>query len=358
LRAHEAGIAFEEPRMLQGLARFPSFTCALLALTLVAFPSARAQTVSAGVSGYTAVGSGPIPESDWQHIVVTRNDGPLHSEASGSGGQLTIIPGVPFGDGVTGPGQTSASAAGFASADPGVLHVYASDEAVARGPAAPPNLPPIANLATVYTDIEVGASFTDFLTVHAEGLAVGTEVQLPFVYMAEFLTNSQFFAPAFSGQPMTVGGVFTIPGLGPQSFTTNPFRNSFQSTLLPSGLFLQYLHSRPFSVTVHVGDVLSIGATFSITGSAQITDTNRVFELGTFADGRNTAALWLGALADGVTVTSASGHDYTIDPTAIPVIGPVPEPQTYALMMAGLACLGYVSRRRRAQATRAWPIVG
>ena len=227
-----------------------------------------------------------------------------------------------------------------------MLHTYASDEAIARGPSPPPNLPPMANLATVYTDIKVGASFTDFLTVHAAGLAAGAEVQLPFVFMAEFLTNSRFFAPEFSAQSMTVSGVFSIPGIGPQTFTTAPFRNSFQSTLLPSGLYLQHLQSRPFSVTVHVGDVLPIGVTFGISGQAQITDTNRLTELGTFADGRNTAALWLGSLADGVTVTSASGHDYTIDPTAVAVIGAVPEPQTYGLMLAGLAWIGYVSRRR------------
>ena len=106
------------------------------------------------------------------------------------------------------------------------------------------------------------------------------------------------------------------------------------------------MRSDPFEVDVRVGDPLPIGAFFSISGVANIGDPDRQVDVGGFADGRNTAALWLGALPDGMTVTSASGHDYTIDPTAT-VTAPVPEPETYALLLAGVGVLGFVARRRK-----------
>ena len=54
----------------------------------------------------------------------------------------------------------------------------------------------------------------------------------------------------------------------------------------------------------------------------------------------------------GMTITSASGHDYRIDPTAIVGVPAVPEPETYALMLAGLGCLGIAARRRQRRAAK------
>ncbi len=59
------------------------------------------------------------------------------------------------------------------------------------------------------------------------------------------------------------------------------------------------VRSNPFTTEARVGDVLPISALFGISGQADITDFSRRTDYGAFADGRNTAALWLGTLPDG-----------------------------------------------------------
>jgi hypothetical protein len=51
---------------------------AVLASLPLQFAAAQTPTVSASVTGYTAIGAGPIPESEWVPIAVSRNDGVLH----------------------------------------------------------------------------------------------------------------------------------------------------------------------------------------------------------------------------------------------------------------------------------------
>jgi len=64
---------------------------------------------------------------------------------------------------------------------------------------------------------------------------------------------------------------------------------------------------------------------------------------GNLADFGNTSKLYL-RLPDGVTFTSTSGQFLS---NAQPIFA-VPEPQTYALLLAGLAVIGAVTRRRHA----------
>lgn len=320
---------------------------ALLATLPFQWAIAQTPSVSASVTGYTAIGAGAIPQSEWVPIVVSRNDGVLHSEASGEGGRFFVIPGIPCcGDGHTGTGLVSAFAGGFAAADPGVLHVYGNDLAVARNAVSPPQLPPTTNTSTVYTNIQAGASFTDFLTVDFAGLAIGTAIQVPLIFGAEVVSNYPLGYPQFSAHPISVYASFTIPGLGPQNFSSEGALPYFRRTTLTNGNGLYSLRSDTILVSAHVGDMLQISATFGVFGQANITDFNRQLEYGGFADGRNTAGIWLGALPSGMTVTSASGHDYTIDPTVAAPVAAVPEPESYALMLAGLACIGFLGQRR------------
>ncbi|MHB1075986.1 hypothetical protein [Thiobacillus sp.] len=108
-----------------------------------------------------------------------------------------------------------------------------------------------------------------------------------------------------------------------------------------------FIRSSLILVDSHVGDVLAISAAFGISRQANITDLDRQNQFGAFADGRNTAGIWLGDLPAGMVITSASGHDYTIDPTAI--AASVPKPESYAMLLAGLGLPGFVTRLKEAE---------
>jgi hypothetical protein len=291
-------------------------------------------SVLAEVNGYTAISQGTtIPESEWVPITVTRNDGPLHAEASGEGGGFFTNCVIPC---IYAPAFTSASATGFASAEPGVLRVFGSDLAIALPALNGPNIPGTQNNNTVYANISVGAGFTDYLTVNSPGQAVGTPVQVPFHYAAEVISNTVLGYPQYSFHPLAVSVSFNFPGWGSQNFSTE---NSygFSVTMLPSGSFLHAVRSDEFLVNAHVGDVLTISASIGMYGSPRIVNGNNSNGngnvIGAWADGRNTAGIWLGNLPSGMVITSASGHDYRIDPTLATT--PVAPTQVTATATAG-----------------------
>lgn len=61
-----------------------------------------------------------------------------------------------------------------------------------------------------------------------------------------------------------------------------------------------------------------------------------------FVDAIHTARSYFTVLTPGATMQWASDHDY-----GLPPVQAIPEPSTYALMLAGLGALGFVARRRR-----------
>ena len=82
----------------------------------------------------------------------------------------------------------------------------------------------------------------------------------------------------------------------------------------------------------------------------EVVNGMRAGSASTAYDALNTAQTYFTVLTPGATMSWASGHDYSA-PVAVT---PVPEPSTYALMLAGLGLVGWMGRRRKAtQATAA-----
>lgn len=300
---------------------------------------------TAGVSGYTAIGISPIPSADRVSIVELRNDGLNRAEASGSGGQLQTLPVGTLGASVF----NSAAVSGFALAEPGILRVSGANRSVANSSSNGLQSPTF-NAFSSSSSIAVGASFTDYVTVNSPTLAVGTRVSLPINFLLEAVSTIALGFPQFSAHAIGMAASFTLPGFGPQNFSTESGSLFlFQTRALPGGNLFYTLGSRPgLSVLANVGDVLTIGASMSIFGTANVDPNNEgITEFGGAIDATNTTALWFGTMPAGVSLTSASGHDYTIDPKAVvPASSVVPLPPAVALMLGGLGLLGCAAGRR------------
>jgi len=89
------------------------------------------------------------------------------------------------------------------------------------------------------------------------------------------------------------------------------------------------------SISLNNGATIGCGRALANTGAVTM-DTNTISLacLGTGEEGSN-------GLSGGLTVAVAGGT-----PTFLPS-APIPEPETYAMMLAGLGLLGYVARRRK-----------
>ena len=248
----------------------------VLAFVVLVPPDVMAQTtvLTAAVSGYTATSPGAtIPDTAFVPITVTRNDGAAHLEASGQGGTFSTACTVPC---PYPPAVTQAFAGGFASADPGVLRVFASDLAAALPALNAPNVPVTPNNNTVYANISAAASFQVFLTVGSSTLPVGTSVQIPFHFVVQLTASTELGYPAYSEHPLTVSAQFTFPGLGTFNFSTDDCDTfcGFETTDLPDGSVFYSLRSVEFLVDAKVGDVMPISAALGMSGSPRVVNGN------------------------------------------------------------------------------------
>ena len=124
--------------------------------------------------------------------------------------------------------------------------------------------------------------------------------------------------------------------------------NGANVSFTPGSLAGTYFFDMPVTLGTPFTMVADLTAFVQAMGSSGLDDAAAHSSFGSTGRWGGISSL---VLADGTTVsdfsvTSASGFDwsraYGADVTA-----PVPEPETYALMLAGLALLGSIARRRR-----------
>ncbi len=141
--------------------------------------------------------------------------------------------------------------------------------------------------------------------------------------------------------------------LGWQVWNTNQFYYPAQTP--PN---VAFAHSTNIGVSFLTDSVFD-GAYFG--GSAQARydlylDSNLVHS-STFANmGTNgNPAAWVGSGYSGLVdrvqvVTNGGGADWVMDNFTYNSTAPIPEPETYAMMLAGLGMLGFMARRRKLKA--------
>ena len=109
-----------------------------------------------------------------------------------------------------------------------------------------------------------------------------------------------------------------------------------------------------FTTRVAVGSSLTYNASFYAQVTAfqnistdqdtlEVSNGMRAGSASTAYDALNTARTYFTVLTPGATMSWASGHDYS----APAPVAAIPEPSTYALMLAGLGLVGWMGHRRK-----------
>lgn len=83
-----------------------------------------------------------------------------------------------------------------------------------------------------------------------------------------------------------------------------------------------------------------------LTGNAPVTGSNALI--------KNSVTFALGALPQGFSLTQIGNVSFQYGTSLSEPFIPVPEPESYAMMLAGLGLLGFVARRRRRQDAAIW----
>ena len=315
------------------------------ALLAVAFAIGHGAAIADGsVSAFTQGGVRSVPPP---------NDGFADSETGSSSGLATVTKsasgtasGFPFGGGLV-----SAGGLEDATAQDGLLRAYSSDSV---------SVSAVNNGGYNYADSvgHVRSSWNDLLSLSAPGHALHEAVT---VHADVVVTGSMSGTPDSSlGESVVAFRVDgTGIGAGPNSFATAdiecsncwgqvlangvpPFAQQGFSvipitinTTLNTAILMQYTINTMSRVDALV---TFVGPDSGVTGIADYSDT--------FAWGGITSVTdSTGALLTGLTLQSRDGFDYFADLAA-----PIPEPKTYAMMLAGLGTLGFMARRRKRQA--------
>ena len=167
---------------------------------------------------------------------------------------------------------------------------------------------------------------------------------------------------------MTVGGVggWRLPTMDNSAWNSDCWRsygkpNCSATALAATGemphLFYETLGNSTYfdanGVAHEYGSTLTNTANFSnLLNNTYWSGTDLRPSVWIYGDGTMTNGAWVFALGDGETYplsdTRAVTYAMAVHPGDVgTVVAPVPEPETYAMLLAGLALIGAIGRRRR-----------
>lgn len=149
-----------------------------------------------------------------------------------------------------------------------------------------------------------------------------------------------------SGQLVSRNGVFEVDALARGVATNGSFQSDPVSSLVGTFSFdVPIVFNAPFQLMAEMTAFTQTLTTFD----ADLASANSNFGSSGYWGGLSAVHLADGTLLTGYSVSSASGFDWTSAYRA-PAVSAVPEPGTSAMLLAGLGLLGFVRRRRLANA--------
>jgi hypothetical protein len=177
------------------------------------------------------------------------------------------------------------------------------------------NSPPNSGFRLRNVGATAEGSWWDTVTLGSSTLPAGTTVDILFRLDLDATTVvPSLSAPAVLRARFDMDGILTATSSGTSSIS------SIQHFVLD-------------------GSDLVFGVQGKIFASSQT-----AFDTVDYGEATGVAHYYLDVLTPGATLQSASGHDYSFAATS------VPEPETYAMMLAGLGLLGFAARRWKQKA--------
>lgn len=290
-------------------------------------------------------------------VIVTTNGGITHlgppgngfntfqsMSSSGLGSATDTVSGSAQGSPASG-GPVSTSGTAIGTATDGLLQAYASvNEFVSPWPFADGAY----NGATAYA--ETKSSWDDILTINAPGVPAHSALTLHGDLLVE---------GAQLGTPFTLASYLILgTGIGPgpnSSFASSvPCGNEWCGTLLDGVAWPGQVGFSSIPVTIHTfaGAATALHYFLDVDAIADVTVTNRQPATSAVATTDFGHTVGWGGVSDitvdatgasltGYTLASVDGFDYSH------AVSPIPEPETYLTLLAGLGLLGLAARRQR-----------
>ena len=201
-----------------------------------------------------------------------------------------------------------------------------------------------SSYAQVYTQ--------DTILLKSSNLAFGSLVNVNFAYILDGSAGAAFDTDISTNTYSTLNGSITLN----DELGHYPLSNTFCVTTSGGGACLLAGgggYAPPFGVAVHGVVGLQIGVEYTLGSSLSAFSvseanlrsglselTNQLHGGSSRMDAFNTLNSFLTATSSDYSIVTASGHDYGLN-------APVPEPQTYAMLLAGLGALLVAMRRRQ-----------
>ena len=154
----------------------------------------------------------------------------------------------------------------------------------------------------------------------------GTQVGTVYSYTADATPAGTFFG----------GGTFANPFLSTNIATDTIILTGFSPAIRAIGG--NFFGSDPFGAFIVGTMTIEVRDTFGATFTQTITNAAQAGFLGVLSNG----------FIESLTITSVQPAVGFIGPSADNLVMAIPEPGSYALMLAGLGFVGFMARRRRA----------